>query len=180
MKDKAWSQVGTERGPSLHVARVRYDTLVNPRNEHEMRVTVLEMPAWVNVVAFNEARELILVRQFRFGTSAFSLEIPGGVVDPGEEPLAAGRRELREETGYTAERWSLLGSVEPNPAFQNNRCWHYLAEDARPTHPLEMDSGEDLEVERMPFEQIAAAVHDGRLEHSLVISALARVVDLRG
>ncbi|MEX1024830.1 MAG: NUDIX hydrolase [Planctomycetota bacterium] len=179
MTDAHWERRGTERGPSLFVARVRYDTLVNPRNGHEMRCTVLEMPEWVNVVALNEARELVLVRQYRFGTGAFSLEIPGGVVDPGEEPLAAAIRELREESGHTAERWSLLGSVEPNPAFQTNRCWHFLAEGARSTHPQEMDPGEDITIETLPFDRIAEAVHSGRLAHSLVIAALARVVDLR-
>ncbi len=118
------------------------------------------------------------MRQFRFGSGTVTTEIPGGVVDEGEEPEETARRELREETGYTAERWTYLGAVEPNPAFQTNVCHHYLAEHARRTHDLELDQGEDIAVDTLDLREVRARIASGKIRHSLVICALARVLDL--
>src|ERR1043165_5535777 len=90
-------------------------------------------------------RELLFIWQYRHGTDELSLEIPGGVIDPGEEPIEAARRELTEETGYVAESFSLLSVVEPNPALQGNRCHTYLARGAKPTGVTAFDDLEDLE-----------------------------------
>jgi 8-oxo-dGTP pyrophosphatase MutT (NUDIX family) len=131
------------------------------------------------VLARTEEGHFVVVRQYRFGTRHVTTEIPGGVIDPGEEPLAAAQRELREETGYTAERWSYLGRVEPNPAFHDNLCHHYLAEDARLTHAQELDPGEDIVVATLSGDQLTQAIHEGQIDHALVISAVCRVLDTR-
>jgi len=177
---EVWQRVSSERGPELFVGRVRFDTLRNPRTGRPMRRTVVEMPDWVNVIALTPAREVVVVRQYRFGREVVATEIPGGVVDPGETHEEAARRELREETGYTAPRWSYLGRVAPNPAFQDNLCHHWLAEDAERTHALELDPGEDLRVDRVALADVPRLVRAGVIDHSLVISALCRLVDLRG
>ncbi|HEV8114419.1 MAG TPA: NUDIX hydrolase [Planctomycetota bacterium] len=176
---RPWPKLSTRRGESMVLFRPRWDTLRNPRTNEVMERLVLETPDWVNVVAFTDEGKLVCVRQFRFGTGVITLEIPGGALDPREPHEAAARRELREETGYTAERWSYLGSVEPNPAFQDNLCHHWLAEGARHTHDLELDSGEDIEVAELSLEEVRAAVARGEIRHSLVLTALARVLDLR-
>jgi ADP-ribose pyrophosphatase len=177
---KAWPKLSSESGPDLIVARTRFDMLENPRTGAAMRRTVLECPDWVNVVALTPEREIILVRQFRFGTERLTTEVPGGVVDPGEAPLLAAQRELREETGFTSERWSLLASIEPNPAFLNNHCHQFLALDAQRTHALELDEGEDIQVVLAPEPQLMDWIKSGEVNHSLVLSALAWVFDLRG
>ena len=140
---------------------------------------VLDTADWVNVVSLTPERRLVVVHQFRFGREAVTTEIPGGVIDLGEPPEDAARRELREETGYTAGRWSSLGAVEPNPAFQNNLCHHFLAEDARATHPLDLDPGEDITVATLGLDEVREAIRTGAIRHSLVITALSRVLDLR-
>ncbi len=152
---------------------------MNPRTGEEFERLVLETPDWVNVVALTADRQLVCVEQYRFGSQSVTLEIPGGVLDRGEEHGAAARRELLEETGHTASRWTYLGAVEPNPAFQDNLCHHWLAEDAVRTQALGLDPGEDIAVRTLPVDEAVRAVHDGRIRHALVITALSRVLDLR-
>jgi ADP-ribose pyrophosphatase len=176
---RPWPKLDSRRGESMVLFRPRWDTLKNPRTEEVLNRLVLETPDWVNVVALTDARKLVCVRQFRFGTGAFTLEIPGGVVSPREKHQDAAVRELREETGYTSPRWTYLGCVEPNPAFLDNTCHHWLAEGARKTHDLELDDGEDIAVHELDLDEVRAKVANGEIRHSLVVTALARVLDLR-
>ena len=125
------------------------------------------------------ALECLLLRRAPGGRCPGSWETVHGHIEDGETPADAARRELREESGYTSERWTVLGPAEPNPAFQNNLCHHYLAEGARRTHELELDPGEDIVVDTLDLPAVRAAVASGAIRHALVISALARVLDLR-
>ena len=147
-----------------------------PEDErHEREVLSLECPDWVNVVALTRAADegprVVLVRQWRFAIAAATLEIPGGMVDDGESPLQAARRELLEETGYSSESWCSLGTVHPNPAILSNRCHTFLARDAafraRPTG----DGDEEIAVTTRPLTAIPRAIADGEITHSLVIAA---------
>ncbi len=160
------------------VCQARFDWVTNPRTGETMRRTVLMAPEWVNVVALTEARQLVLVEQYRFGTQRVTTEIPGGIVDPLEAHLDAAKRELREECGYEAARWSYLGAVEPNPAFHDNLCHHWLARGARKVGAQELDPGEDIRVVLRDLETVLAQVRAGEIRHALVISALSRVADL--
>src|SRR5262249_34587526 len=100
-----WRRVRTEAGPDYGIFRVRRDIVVWPRTGVEGRYVVLECPDWVNVIALTDDRQVVLIRQYRHGVDRVVLEIPSGIVERDEEPLAAAQRELAEETGYTSERW---------------------------------------------------------------------------
>ncbi|MFM2151855.1 MAG: hypothetical protein RL199_290 [Pseudomonadota bacterium] len=136
---------------------------------------------WVNVVALTPENDVLLVRQERHGVEAFTMELPGGMVDPGETPAAAALRELAEETGYAAAEVELLGWVHPNPALQGNRCWSFLARGAvrhETTHsPLGHDD-EEIELVRVPFADLRRLTREGVITHALVVSAL-HLYDLR-
>jgi 8-oxo-dGTP pyrophosphatase MutT (NUDIX family) len=147
------------------VQRVTYASL--PRD-----VFVFACPDWCNVVAETPDGCLVLVWQFRFGTDALSLEVPGGCIDPGETPEDAARRELREETGYEAESFELLSVVDPNPALQRNKCYTFVARGARPSAATAFDDLEDLEIALVPKADVAALVDDGTITHALVVVAL--------
>jgi ADP-ribose pyrophosphatase len=149
----------------FRVERREYDGL--PRE-----IFVFDCPDWCNVIAETDEGELVFVWQYRFGTEALSLEIPGGVIDPGESPETAALRELREETGYEAASVELLSVVEPNPALQGNKCFTYLARGARLVGPTAFDDLEDLEVALVPRADIAAILDSGQITHALVVSAL--------
>jgi 8-oxo-dGTP pyrophosphatase MutT (NUDIX family) len=149
----------------FRIERLQYDDL--PRD-----IYVFSCPDWCNVVAETTSGEIVFVWQYRFGTDAVSLEIPGGVIDPGEAPEAAALRELREETGYEAASLELVSVVEPNPALQGNRCFTYLARGARLVGPTAFDELEDLEVVVVRKEDLPALLDGGQITHALVVSAL--------
>lgn len=153
------------------VFSVRGERTRSPRSGRPHDFYVLDCPDWANVVALTDSREVVLVRQFRAGTRAVTLEIPGGSVEKGESALAAIRRELREETGYAARSWKRIGVVHPNPAIQGNRCWTYLATGCRRVGDLRPDEGEDLAVELVPLRKVPGLIRKGRITHSLVIAA---------
>lgn len=146
--------------------------VADPRNGEGFVRTVLECPDWVNVIALTTDKRVILVRQFRFGTWSNTLEIPGGMVDPGETDIqAAALRELEEETGFVAGEVKRLGSSHPNPATHTNRLHSFLALDCVQAHDGKPDHGEDLELVLTPRAELPRLVAEGAITHSLVLAA---------
>ncbi len=144
----------------------------HPVRRIEKEFAVVQAPDWVNVIAVTPDGRLALINQFRFGLNGFSLEIPGGIMDQGEDPVAAGLRELREETGYGGKNARVIGIVHPNPAFQTNRCHLVLVEDAQRTGDLDWDDDEEIEVRLIPVDEVYALARSGTISHSLVLDGL--------
>ena len=180
MKDDAlwWENLGSESGPELPLFNVRIDTMRHPTSSVELQRLVLETVDWVNVVAITADGEIVMVEQFRFGVGELTTEPVGGLIDHGEESLEAAKRELLEETGFGEGRWRYLGSVQANPAIHNNLCHHWLVEDTVLVQEPTPDDGEAIRVHLMTLDEVKAAIVEGKVRHSLGLSALSRVFPL--
>ena len=133
-------------------------------------------PDWCNVIAVTPADEIVMIWQYRPGTDTMTLEVPGGVIDPSEDPMAAAERELREESGYGASAFELLVATEPNPALQQNRCFTYLARDAQLAFETEFDDLEECETVLVPMSALPRLLDEGAVTHALVLCGLERLL----
>jgi ADP-ribose pyrophosphatase len=133
---------------------------------------VLRLADVVNVVALTPDRRVILVEQFRAGSGRDSLETPGGLLDPGEDPLKAGARELLEETGYAGDPPRVLGTSWSNPALLSSRITTILITGARLAQEPHLDPGEELRVEVVSARAIPQMIRNGQIDHAPVIQGL--------
>lgn len=145
---------------------------MHPERGTERDFFSLQSPDWVNVIAVTPCGQLVLVKQYRFGVEQCSLEIPGGVIDGGEGPLAAGIRELEEETGYVGKKARIIGNVWANPAIMDNLCSFVLVEEAVLKSEVNWDQDEEIEVTLAPVDQVMEWARNGKIRHSLVVNAL--------
>lgn len=168
---RSWRVAGRETLFSHRLFDLRRESLVAETGIVATREALtLDAPSWVNVIALLPGARLLLVRQWRYGIGAPTLEIPGGMVED-EEPLVAAGRELFEETGYRAGRLTYLGEVEPNPAFITNRCLTFVAEDLVRVGEPEGDGEEELVVEIVAGAEIPGLIVSGAIRHALVVAA---------
>jgi ADP-ribose pyrophosphatase len=167
-----WLRLELVRELDFGILKVREHRVQNPRNATEHLRVTLDTSDYVNVVAITPHAELILVRQFRAGVWSETLELPSGLVEPGEAGLAAGLRELREETGYSPTQSRVMGAFHPNPALQGNLCHAVLAEGCTLQNATDPDPGEDLRTELLPIREVDRAIGSGRISHALAIATL--------
>ncbi len=158
---------------NFRVFSIRADRKVSPRTGEGHDFFVLESVPWVNVVAVTPDHQLVMVEQLRHGTNTVELEIPGGMMDPGDtSPTATGVRELLEETGYEGDNARVLGEVFPNPAIMNNVCYTVLVQNCHFKREVRLDEGEDLITRLVPLAELSALVAGGKIRHSLVLAGL--------
>jgi len=148
-------------------------TYINPITKKKFPAFVLDAPDWANIVAISDKNEILLVRQFRFGTDKIEMEIPGGCLDKGEDPKKGAQRELREETGFHVELDNLtqIGVVDANPAIQNNRCYTFLAEKISSLGKQNLDPDEIIEFEFASPEKVRSYIRNGQITNTYIIAA---------
>jgi ADP-ribose pyrophosphatase len=169
---RAWARGSARALLSTRVFDVHGVTFSHPARGTEREFIVVQAPDWVNVIATTPAGELVLVQQFRFGINTFSLEVPGGVMEAGEDPVAAGVRELAEETGFVGRNARLLGTVHPNPAIQANRCHFVWVEQAVRERALAWDADEEIDLVIATPAEVQQWAQTGLITHGLTLNAL--------
>lgn len=150
------------------------------RSGKQKEFYLFDFPDWVNVVAMTSEHTMVLIRQFRYGSKKMEIEIPGGMINEGENPVDAGCRELLEETGYAGENARIIGRVCPNPAIQGNYCYTVLVENAVKVADPNMDEMEDIDGFLLPEEEVMRLIETGTIDHGLVINALTFYMNSKG
>jgi ADP-ribose pyrophosphatase len=133
---------------------------------------VMRLADAVHAIAVTPDNHLVMVRQFRAGSGRDSLEPPGGLLEPGEDPCTAGARELLEETGYAGDHAVLLGSAWSNPSIMSARIATIVVTNARRVAEPALDASEEVTVELVPASEIPAMIADGRIDHALAVLGL--------
>jgi 8-oxo-dGTP pyrophosphatase MutT (NUDIX family) len=170
---RPWKKVRSTLIGDFRIFKLRSDVSISPRTGKEHDFYVLDSVNWVNVIALTPDQKLVMIEQFRHGSNMVELEIPGGMMDPGEtNPVATAVRELREETGYEGENARVLGKIWSNPAILSNKTFTVLIENCRLKHAVEFDHAEDLLTRLVPVAEIPKLVADEKIGHSLVVAAL--------
>ncbi|MEP5566443.1 MAG: NUDIX hydrolase [Halioglobus sp.] len=152
-------------------------TDVSPYTGKEHQFVFVDSRDWVNVVPVTQDNEIVMIRQYRHGSQQVTLEIPGGMVDAGEKPVASAARECHEETGYRVTNLSSLGELNPNPALFNNTLHTFLGRASKGDPAEHASETEKTEVELIPIERIRPLLLDGTIDHSLVCATLWRLLD---
>ena len=172
MNDLKWKVLSSSyihKGPW---ATLRTDKCEMPDGHIVEDYYVLEYPNWVNAVALTEDNKILMVHQYRHAAGIVSLEIPGGVIDDGEQPEQAIRRELLEETGYLFEDFEPLCTVYANPSTANNHTYCYLAKGGKKVQEQALDDQEEIVVEAFTIPEVKQLLAENKIAQALHCTGL--------
>lgn len=170
---KEWQQLGANYIHRETWFSLRSDKVLKGNGEEMNPYYVFEFSDWVTVLPVTTDGKVILVKQYRYALGVWSIEIPGGIMDPHEtNPEEAAKRELLEETGYSCGKIEQVAVVATNPATQNNRMYCYLATNCTLTHDTSWDENEEIELMVVSLEELKAMLRDNQIIQSLHVSSI--------
>ena len=169
-----WKVIDTEyliRRPWLTARR---DSVQLPDGKILDEYYVLEYPTWVNVIAVTTDCRFVMVEQYRHGLQDIFTELVAGVVEKGEDPLEAAKRELLEETGFGGGSWRLNSVLSANPSSMNNLTYSYIAEGVEPIDTQHLDDTEGINVKILSEDEVKQLLRDDTIKQSLMVAALLK------
>lgn len=174
---KPWRERRTETRFQCPIFTVEESFSVSPYDGTEHSYFRLRCDEWVQVVPVTAGGEIVLVREYRHGSRALSLEVPGGLLEAGETPADTALRECLEETGYRGTRALPLGRRNPNPALFSNTLHAFWAPDVERVAEIRNTGTEHTEAVLVPIDGIRGLLRDGTIDHALVAGTLWRFLD---
>ncbi len=168
----AWEVLHSERLLTTPYFTLRSDRLRLPDGAVKEAYYVLERPDAAIIFPLTKEGEVVLVRQYRPPLERMELGLPAGLVEDGERPEAAARRELLEETGYSGGEWETLGSLASSPSLKDNWAYLFLARGVEETALPDLDEHELVEVTKVPVEGMLDLIQAGEIVSSSGVAAI--------
>ncbi len=179
-ENEAWEKLSSEKLLENPYFSVRSDKLRLPDGAVKDPYYVIERPDAAIVFPVTESGEVVLVRQYRPPLEEMELGLPAGLVEAGEEPEAAARRELSEETGYAGGEWEELGSLASSPSLKDNWAYLFLARSVTRNSGQDLDEYERLELVEVPLAELPGLVYSGGIVSSSGVAAAMLALDRLG
>ncbi len=169
---QAWKRLSSRNLIEHRMIKVRQDTCELPGGRIIDDYYVVEEADVVGVIALTPQREIILVEQYKHGIGETCIEVPGGYLDPDEDPQEAAQREFLEETGYSADHFEQIPTLITQPSRMNNRIFLYVATDARKVTEQDLDENEDINILVLPMNTVFEKIQRGEISVSMTVAAL--------
>ncbi len=172
MEIKKWKVLKSEYLIKRPWLTARRDEVELPDGTVNPEFYILEYPDWVNVIAITKDGQFVMVEQYRHGLEDVFTELVAGVIEPGEPPLEAAKRELLEETGYAGGEWQLFSVISQNPSTTSNLTHCYLAVGVEKVSGQHLDATEDIAVRLLSEQEVKTMLDRDQIKQALMAAPL--------
>lgn len=172
MRDLRWKVLSTSYVYENKWFHARADSCELPDGRIIEPYFVVELPDFCNTIVVTKDEHIIMVRQYRYPIDQTTYELPGGVIEKGEDPAIAALREMREETGYISNDIEFLYKAAANPALNINTAHFYLVRNAEPSGKDQLDELEDIDVVRFSKTEFIRMLQENKFQHGVQIGGM--------